>query len=183
MGIDLKKAGRVKKPGRKALVSKNPYLRLLVKLYKFLSRRTDSSFNKVVLNRLISPRRFKVPISLSKLSKHMTKRPDSTAVVIGTITDDKRLLKVPKLSVCALHVTESAHKRILEAGGEVLTFDQLVARSPTGAKCTLIRGATKSREAQKHFRSGNDHVKPYVRSKGRKFEKARGRRHSRGFKA
>ena len=25
-------------------------------------------------------------------------------------------------------------------------------------------------------------VKPYVRAKGRKFEKARGRRHSRGFK-
>ena len=29
----------------------------------------------------------------------------------------------------------------------------------------------------------HSHVKPYVRSKGRKFEKARGRRKSRGYKA
>lgn len=90
---------------------------------------------------------------------------------------------VPKLSVCALRVTETARKRILASGGEVLTFDQLVARSPTGSRCTLLRGATKAREAVKHFRNevkGNP--KPYVRSKGRKFEKARGRRHSRAFK-
>lgn len=78
----------MKKPGRKALVSKNPYLRLLVKLYKFLSRRTDHSFNKVVLKRLLMPRRFKAPLSLSKLSKHMEKRPDNTAVVVGTVTSN-----------------------------------------------------------------------------------------------
>ncbi|UKJ90667.1 60S ribosomal protein L18 [Theileria orientalis] len=183
MGIDLVKAGRVKKPGRKHLVSKNPYLRLLVKLYSFLGRRSNSSFNKVVLKRLMMPRRYKSPISLSKLSKHMRNNPENTAVVVGTVTDDKRMLEVPRLSVCALRVTESAKKRILASGGEVLTFDQLVARSPKGSKCTLLRGETKAREAVKHFRNevkGNP--KPYVRSKGRKFEKARGRRHSRAFK-
>jgi hypothetical protein len=31
MGIDLEKGGRIKKGGRKAPVSENPYLRLLVK--------------------------------------------------------------------------------------------------------------------------------------------------------
>uniref|UniRef100_A0A3B0MKS1 60S ribosomal subunit protein L18, putative n=1 Tax=Theileria annulata TaxID=5874 RepID=A0A3B0MKS1_THEAN len=184
MGIDLVKAGRVKKPGRKALVSKNPYLRLLVKLFKFLARRTDFPFNKIVLKRLLMPRRYKAPLSLSKLSKHMESRPNNTAVVIGTVTNDERMDVVPKLSVCALRVTETARKRILASGGEVLTFDQLVARSPIGGKCTLLRGETKAREAVKHFRNeveGNP--KPYVRSKGRKFEKARGRRHSRAFKA
>lgn len=51
-------------------------------------------------------------------------------------------------------------------------------------------GPRKSREAQKHFTGGKlgapgtpgGGVKPFVRSKGRKFEKARGRRSSRGFK-
>jgi len=44
------------------------------------------------------------------------------------------------------------------------------------------------REAKKHFGFGSyagvkkSHVKPYVRSKGRKFERARGRRASRGYK-
>jgi len=37
----------VKKGGRTAPVSENVYLRVLVKLYRFLTRRTDSSFNKV----------------------------------------------------------------------------------------------------------------------------------------
>ena len=47
-----------------------------------------------------------------------------------------------------------------------------------------------AREALKHFGHRctvknlhtHDHVKPYVRAKGRKFEKARGKRKSRGFK-
>ncbi|CDR97119.1 60S ribosomal protein L18, putative [Babesia bigemina] len=210
-GIDLKKGGRVKKPGRKALVSKDPYLRLLVKTYKTLARRTSSAFNRTVLKRLLMPRRFKAPISLSKLIKHMKGRENTTAVVVGTVTgtllyrdmmmyvstesrrssdsageDDLRVNEVPKLSVCALRITRTAQARLLKAGGEVLTFDELVARSPTGSKCTLLRGATKAREAEKHFGKApgtpGSSTKPYVRSKGRKFEKARGRRKSCGFK-
>lgn len=57
---------------------------------------------------------------------------DRIAVVVGTITDDIRVLEVPKLKVCALRVTESARARILKAGGEILTFDQLVLKAPTG---------------------------------------------------
>lgn len=107
------------------------------------------------------------------------------AVCVGTVTDDVRFLAVPKLSVCALRITEGARARILKAGGEILTFDQLALRSPTGENTVLLQGPRKSREAQKHFgacgvKGGG--VKPFVRSKGRKFEKARGRRSSRGFK-
>ena len=38
---------------RKAPVSEDPYIRLLVKLYRFLSRRTDAKFNRIVLHRLV----------------------------------------------------------------------------------------------------------------------------------
>ena len=37
-----------------------------------------------------------------------------TAVIVGTITDDARLLDVPKLSVAALKVTATARARILQ---------------------------------------------------------------------
>lgn len=40
-----------------------------------------------------------------------------TAVVVGTITDDARLLDVPKVSVAALKVTETARARILAVSG------------------------------------------------------------------
>uniref|UniRef100_A0A8C9HUA1 Large ribosomal subunit protein uL15/eL18 domain-containing protein n=1 Tax=Piliocolobus tephrosceles TaxID=591936 RepID=A0A8C9HUA1_9PRIM len=132
------------------------------------------------------PKRFKVPLSLSKLQKHMLKHPDSIAVVVGTITDDIRLFKVKKLKVCALRFTEGARKRIIDAGGECLTFDELALKHPTGRKCVLLRGPTKARTAEKHFGKApgqpKSKARPYVRSKGRKFEKARGRRKSRGYK-
>ena len=89
------------------------------------------------------------------------------------------------LQVCALRVTETARARILAAGGEIITFDQLALRSPTGENTLLLRGPKMGREAIKHFGAAGtvrSHAKPYVRSKGRKFERARGRRQSRGFK-
>ena len=73
-----------------------------------------------------------------------------------------------------------------QAGGKILTFDQLALLAPTGSNCVLLRGPKNAREAVKHFGAPgvpHSHAKPYVRSKGRKFEKARGRRKSRGYKA
>ena len=70
------------------------------------------------------------------------------------MTDDERLLEVPPLKVAALRFTRSAKERILNAGGEALTLDQLATRSPTGANTILIRGAKNNREAFKHFGMG-----------------------------
>ena len=50
----------------------------------------------------------------------------------------------------------------------------------------LLRGPKNAREAVKHFGRApgvpHSNAKPYVQSKGRKYEKARGRRNSRGYK-
>ncbi|KAJ3118809.1 hypothetical protein HK098_005831 [Nowakowskiella sp. JEL0407] len=185
MGIDLPHKHHVKNTARNAPKSEDPYLLLLVKLYRFLARRTDSSFNKVVLKRLFMSRTNKPPMSISKLVRYMTGKEDKIAVLVGTITDDVRILEIPKLTICALRVTQAARARIVKAGGEIITFDQLALRAPLGQNTVLLRGPKNSREAVKHFGAPGvpgSHAKPYVRSKGRKFEKARGRRASRGFK-
>ncbi|KAK9782903.1 putative Ribosomal protein L18e/L15P domain-containing protein [Seiridium cardinale] len=181
-GIDLDNH-HVRKTHRKAPKSDNVYLKLLVKLYRFLSRRTDSSFNKVVLRRLFMSRINRPPVSLSRIVSQSKGQEDKIVVVVGTITDDNRLLEVPKVSIAALRYTATARARILAAGGEALTLDQLALRAPTGSNTLLLRGPKNSREAVKHFGMGpHKNKKPYVQSKGRKFEKARGRRRSRGFK-
>ncbi|RIB12093.1 eukaryotic ribosomal protein L18, partial [Gigaspora rosea] len=181
-GIDIKKH-HVKNRNRTEPKSENVYLRLLVKLYRFLARRTDSKFNKVVLKRLYMSRVNKPPISISRLLCNLKNKPDKIAVVVGTVTDDNRVLDIPKITLAALRVTKSAKARILKAGGEVLTLDQLALRAPTGSNTVLLRGPRNAREAVKHFGMGpHKNAKPYVRSKGRKFEKARGRRASRGYK-
>ncbi|KAL4210449.1 putative 50S ribosomal protein L18e [Rhizopus microsporus] len=179
-GIDLKRH-HVKNSNRSAPKSDNVYLALLVKLYRFLARRTDAKFNKVVLKRLFMSRVNRPPVSLSRVVR--SAKGNNTVVIVGTVTDDSRLLEVPKISVAALHFTKTAKARILKAGGECLTLDQLALRAPTGSNTILIRGAKNARESAKHFGFGpHKNKKPYVRSEGRKFERARGKRSSRGFK-
>ncbi|KAH8425661.1 60S ribosomal protein eL18 [Aspergillus melleus] len=183
MGIDLDRH-HVRSTHRKAPKSENVYLQVLVKLYRFLARRTDANFNKVVLRRLFMSKINRPPVSLSRIASNVTDaHKGKTVVVIGTVTDDNRLLNVPKVSVAALRFTATARARIEKAGGETLTLDQLALRAPTGANTLLLRGPKNAREAVKHFGFGpHSHKKPYVRSKGRKFERARGRRRSKGFK-
>lgn len=72
------------------MVSKNPYLRLLVKLYNFLARRTNANFNKIIAKRLIMPKRYRPPLSLSKLQYHMANHPNDIAVVVGSITGNMK---------------------------------------------------------------------------------------------
>lgn len=167
-------------------------MRLAAKLYKFLSRRTDAKFNKLVLKRLHNSRVNKTPVSLSKLQKFAAKAKasnqgkDIVYAIVATVTNDLRQVELSPINVCALKFTEKARERIVAAGGNCYTFDQLAINRPTGEGVVLLRG-TRMREAKKHFGRApglpGSTAKPFVRSKGRKFEKARGRRASRGYRA
>merc|ERR1712156_726946 len=55
------------------------YLNMLVKLYRFLARRTDSKFNKIMLKRLFMSRQHRPPLSLSRLSATLRKAKPSFA--------------------------------------------------------------------------------------------------------
>lgn len=130
------------------------------------------------------------PISISRMVRYVKDKTDKTVVIVGTVTDDARLLELPSLTVAALRFTDSARARIVKAGGECLTLDQLALRSPKGSNTVLLRGRKTARESVRFFghrtSPSNPHthdgVKPRVRSSGRKFERARGRRRSNGFK-
>ena len=89
-------------------------------------------------------------MSLSFLAKNMAGHSDAIAVCVCKVLDDERLLDVPKMTVCALSVSNAARRRILAAGGSIMTFDQLATRCPTGNGTVLLR-AHRRREALKHF--------------------------------
>eukprot|EP00210_Caulerpa_lentillifera_P004463 g4259.t1 len=193
MGIDLVAGGRNKKKRRTEYKGKDVYRGMLVKLYQYLARRTEASFNRKVLRRLLLSRSNRPPLTLKTVIKHMKthvshkmEKHREIAVCTTTVTDSACFYTVPKLTICALHFTETAKAKILKTGGECLTFDQLAIRCPTGDDCVLLQGRRSAREACRHFGPApgvpHSHTKPYVRSKGRKFGKARGRRKSRGFK-
>ncbi|PIO30615.1 hypothetical protein AB205_0168900 [Aquarana catesbeiana] len=98
MGVDIRH-NKDRKVRRKEPKSQDIYLRLLVKLYRFLARRTNATFNKVVLRRLFMSRTNRPPLSLSRLIRKMKLpgRESKTAVVVGCITDDVRIQDIPKL--------------------------------------------------------------------------------------
>merc|ERR1711924_437847 len=138
MGMGIKAGGRVKNSNRTSPKTENVYIRLLVKLYRFLARRVDSKFNKVVLKRLFMSRMNRPPLSLSKIDRFMKGKEGKMGVVVGTVTDDVRMLEAPKnMKICALRVTESARARIMNNGGDIITFDQLAQLYPTGSNCVL----------------------------------------------
>ena len=114
-------------------------------------------FPQVILKRLFQSKINRPPVSLSKIAKEATSSPDyqsKVVVTVGTVTDDIRFLEVPKLSIAALKFTKSARERILNAGGEAITLDQLALRAPTGSNTILLRGKKNTREAVKHFGMG-----------------------------
>ncbi|KAH6896393.1 60S ribosomal protein L18-B [Coprinopsis sp. MPI-PUGE-AT-0042] len=205
MGIDIARH-HVKKGQRTAPKSEDPYLLLLVKLYRFLRPQdrqqiqqgalssTDSSFSK----------NNRAPLSLSRIVKETanTKDRESKVIVqVGTVTDDTRLTEIPKISVAALRFNRAAKERIIAAGGEAITLRptrsagtyRLEHRSAersedcTGGIQTLWHGCVVvvlfgSSETNTYAAGPHKNKKPYTISKGRKFERARGRRKSRGFK-
>merc|ERR1711876_134650 len=155
MGIDIRhnKGAYKKRPHRDAPVSEDVYLGLLVKAYRFLARRTGSNFNKVILKRLFMSRINRPPMSLARLVRKMK----------GDARADKTAVVVG-----------------------TITFDQLALQAPKGQNTVLLQGPRRQREAVKHFGPApgapGSRTKPFIRSKGRKFENARGRRASNGYK-
>ncbi|KAI5065062.1 hypothetical protein GOP47_0019757 [Adiantum capillus-veneris] len=115
MGINFPTRARNKKTKHTSPRSDNVYWKLIVKLYRFLVRRTGSPFNAVFLNRLFMSR------------------------------------------TC-----------------------------PNWLKYCTSERSKYACEAVKHFGRSrgvpHSHTKPYVRSKGCKFERARGRRNIKGYR-
>merc|ERR1712098_74787 len=154
-----------------------------------MGRRTHSKFNNIILKRLFMSRANLCPVPISKVAKlmgHPSRKP-LTAVIVGTVTNDIRHYNVPKnLNICALSVTDSARARIEAKGGKIITFDQLAKEHPTGKGTALMQGCRRAGVRFRHFGPApglpRSHTRPYVRHKGRKFERARGRRSSTGYK-
>ena len=60
------------------------------------------------------------PLSLARIARNIKKsegNASKTVVCVGTVTNDLRIFEVPKITLCALRVTEKARERVLKAGG------------------------------------------------------------------
>jgi large subunit ribosomal protein L18e len=127
--------------GRSSSKSPNVYLNFLIKIYRFLAKKNNSKFNQVVLKRLLMSRRNQASISLSGIVRYGMKERKKIIVIVGKVLNDERISIIPQLSLCALKISESAKQRIIEAGGNIFTFDKFAMKFPTGKNSVLLRGS------------------------------------------
>ena len=111
MGIDVTGLPD-KRVKRHYVVSSNPYLKLLAKLYKFLAARTAAKFNKVVYARILKSRSNKAPVSLSRL-----------AVVLKRKTVWLNPWELARLAMAKGLTSRAFRDRYCEFGGIHLRFD------------------------------------------------------------
>ena len=108
MAIDLIRGGRIANRGIRKTKSTNTYIKTLIKFYSFLGRRTESKFNTTVHKRLNQSRLNRYPLSISRIVKTFahdsapvsdgqgqTKFNSRILAVVGSVTNDTRLLNVP----------------------------------------------------------------------------------------
>merc|ERR1712029_1228979 len=97
MGVDIRH-NKDRKVRRTEPKSQDIYLRLLVKLYRFLARRTEKKFNKIILRRLFMSKINRPPLSIARLTRNLKKdgNANKIAVVVGTVTNDIRIFDIPK---------------------------------------------------------------------------------------
>lgn len=147
MGLQVIKSRKKNSIKRTVTRSKNLYIDLLIKIYRFLAKKTKSKFNVVVFKRLFTSRSHQSHISLSRLVRYL--KPGKIIVIVGKILNDERNTSFPKMTICALKFSSSARERIIENGGKIITFDQLAKINPTGKDTLLLRGPNKRKSLKK----------------------------------
>lgn len=70
-------------------------------MYRYLANRTGKKFNSIVLKRLFMSRQHRAPISIARIARFLKRKGNDNKIVVtcSTVTDDVRLLEVPKFTV------------------------------------------------------------------------------------
>jgi large subunit ribosomal protein L18e len=109
-------------------------LRRLIRYLRKKSNEEGVNVWKDIAWRLERPRRQRAEVNISKINRY-TKEGD-VVIVPGSVLGAGKLEH--KVTVAAWKVSETARKKIVEAGGEVLTIEELIERNPKGSGVTIM---------------------------------------------
>ncbi len=109
----------------------------LVKLIDDLlkeSAKNNAAVWKDIAERLAKPRRLYAEVNVSKIDRYA--KEDEYVVVPGKVLGGGRISKAVK--VAALSFSESARKKIEEAGGVCMTISELLKENPSGSNVRIM---------------------------------------------
>ncbi|MEM3012821.1 MAG: 50S ribosomal protein L18e [Candidatus Hadarchaeales archaeon] len=112
----------------------NPVLRGLIRRLREEGRRRKAGVWLELAERLSGPRRSRAEVNLSHLNRCAGE--GETVVVPGKVLAAGRLTK--PLRVAAFGFSGTARRKILSAGGEVLSLAQLLEQNPEGKNLRIV---------------------------------------------
>ena len=112
----------------------NVHKLMLIRMLKKVARDNNAKIWRYVADLLQNPRRLKVEVNLSKINRY-TKEGD-IVVVPGKVLGSGILEH--SITVAAYSYSESARRKILDAGGRVLSIEELVNENPKGSNVKII---------------------------------------------
>lgn len=112
----------------------NPVLRRLVRNLRERGKEQKAALWLDLAERLLQPRRARAEVNLSHLSRYSGE--GSTVVVPGKVLGAGKLDR--SISVAAFKFSGTARRKIVGAGGKVLTIQQLLEQNPSGRGIILM---------------------------------------------
>jgi len=112
----------------------NRQLRMLARFLRKAAAANSAKIWRAVAELVERPRRSRIVVNVGKLNRVAN---DGDVVVIpGKLLGGGELKK--RVIVAAVSVTPKAWKKVVEAGGEVITIPELVRRNPKGSGVKII---------------------------------------------
>jgi len=112
----------------------NPQLRKLLRLLREQGKKQQARIWLEMAERLERPRRSRAEVNLSQINRYTEN--GSTVAVPGKVLAAGRLDH--PVRVAALTFSAAAKRKIIAAGGSVLTLQQLLEENPTGKEVKLV---------------------------------------------
>ncbi|HLH45359.1 MAG TPA: 50S ribosomal protein L18e [bacterium] len=113
----------------------NIWLRLLAsRLIKYSNIYKCKAWRRVATD-LLKPSRQRIAVNLSLIERNTTG--GLTVIVPGSVLGSGRLSKPVKIA--AYRFSATAKRKILEAGGQALTLDELLEQNPKGKGVIILR--------------------------------------------
>ncbi len=112
----------------------NPNLVRLIEDLLKASAMNEAPIWKDIAERLAGPKRLYAEVNVSKIQRYAGD--GETIVVPGKVLGGGRITKA--VTVAALSFSETARKKILEAGGRCLTIRELVEQNPSGSGVRIM---------------------------------------------
>ncbi|KAH0570391.1 Ribosomal protein L18 [Spironucleus salmonicida] len=153
MGIQLQSGDRKRTIKRTTPHTDNHYKNVIQSVYAQAAEKVENKDIALIAKRMCQSQTNQPSVSTSRLASISKNQQGKTLVLVSTVTNDPRVIEIPKMTVCALKFTATAKAHIEKFGGKCITFDDLILENPKMENVFMVQGKRSHRATYKKFGS------------------------------